>query len=263
MSFDATKVDRILQYSLLCAGEEEDLSDRLLGPIHLLKYVYLADLAYAERNDGVPYTGIRWTFYRFGPWSPAVHARLEPALCAIHADRRVFESDVEDRNDWIRWWKRDEYLLAQVQAEIPISIASRLKFEVRRFGKDTRGLLDHVYKTAPMLHAAPGEPLAFSIVVKEDSPVNPSVSPSYENLSEKKKKKLREQLRTLRTNRKTRNGRSDGWVEPPKPRYDAVYERGTAWLDELAGPSLPEGERVVEFSDAVWKSLTRQDHDVS
>lgn len=262
MSFDATKVDRIIQYSLLCAGEEDDVFDRQLGPIHLLKYVYLADLAHAERNDGAPYTGIRWTFYRFGPWSQEVHARLEPALSAIRADRRVFESDVGDRDDWVRWWRRDERLLAELQAEIPTSIASRLKLEVHRFGKDTRSLLDHVYKTAPMLQAAPDETLDFSVAVKQEPRVDRSVCPSYENLPEKKKKKLRERLRTLRENRKTR-GRRGGWVEPPSPRYDEVYERGMAWLDELAGPPLPEGERVAEFSDAVWKSPARRDRDVS
>lgn len=50
MSFDAAKVDQIIQYSLLCAGEEDNFFDRRFSPIHMIKYVYLADLAYAERR---------------------------------------------------------------------------------------------------------------------------------------------------------------------------------------------------------------------
>jgi len=263
MSFDAAKVDQIIQYSLLCAGEEDDFFDRQLGPIHLIKYVYLADLAYAERNNGAIYTGIRWTFYRFGPWAQEVNARLEPALCSIQADRKVFESAFEDRDDWVRWWKRDESLLVKIQAEIPTFIAGHLKSEVHRFGKDTPSLLDYVYKTAPMLHAAPNEILDFSVALQKKRSDDQSPTSAHENLSERKKKKLREQLRILRENRKTRSPRSDGWVEPPSPRYDEIYEQGMAWLDELAGSPLSEGEQVVEFSDEVWKSSARKDHDVS
>ena len=37
----------VVQFALLTAGEEDQQHERQLGPIHLLKYVYLADLAYA------------------------------------------------------------------------------------------------------------------------------------------------------------------------------------------------------------------------
>jgi hypothetical protein len=41
---DVKKVDLILKYILAAAGQE-DFSNREVGPIHLVKYVYLADLA--------------------------------------------------------------------------------------------------------------------------------------------------------------------------------------------------------------------------
>ena len=47
MPVDAAKADLILQYALLLAGQEDDFFDRQLGPIHLLKYCYLADLIHA------------------------------------------------------------------------------------------------------------------------------------------------------------------------------------------------------------------------
>ena len=54
---DLKKVDKIIQYALAVAANE-DFCNRDLGPIHLVKYVYLADLAYAERNKGETFTGI-------------------------------------------------------------------------------------------------------------------------------------------------------------------------------------------------------------
>ena len=48
----SNKIDLLIQYAFLVAGQEDEYLDRRLGPIHLIKYVYLADLAYAERNCG-------------------------------------------------------------------------------------------------------------------------------------------------------------------------------------------------------------------
>ena len=41
---DMHKVDQLLKYVLVAAGQE-DYGNREVGPIHLVKYVYLADLA--------------------------------------------------------------------------------------------------------------------------------------------------------------------------------------------------------------------------
>ena len=79
----SSKIDLLIQYAILIAGQEDEYLDRRLGPIHLIKYVYLADLAYAERNCGETFTEIAWQFYKFGPWSQAVNERIKPALAAI------------------------------------------------------------------------------------------------------------------------------------------------------------------------------------
>ena len=52
----SSKIDLLIQYAILIAGQEDEYLDRQLGPIHLIKYVYLADLAYAERNCGKTFT---------------------------------------------------------------------------------------------------------------------------------------------------------------------------------------------------------------
>ncbi len=48
----------------------------------------------------------------------------------------------------------------------------------------------------------------------------------------------------------------------PRSRYDEVFEEGVAWLDELAGPTLVEGDFTAEFSDDVWDSPARKGGDV-
>ncbi|HBG31870.1 MAG TPA: hypothetical protein DDW98_14830, partial [Gammaproteobacteria bacterium] len=156
MPVDAAKADLILQYALLLAGQEDDFFDRQLGPIHLLKYCYLADLIHARYEDGRTFTGANWTFYKFGPWAQDVHARIAPAVRMVQADEKVMASDYGDRQDWFRWWKSDDRLLEAKENALPSCIRRELRPLVHRFGKDTPALLDFVYRTAPMLDAAPG-----------------------------------------------------------------------------------------------------------
>jgi hypothetical protein len=53
---DINKVDLLLKYILAATGQE-DFGNREVGPIHLVKYVYLADLAFAEKHGGETFTG--------------------------------------------------------------------------------------------------------------------------------------------------------------------------------------------------------------
>lgn len=259
MSADFSRVDLALQYALLVAGGEDEYFDRRLGPIHLIKYVYLADLFHAQKNGGVTYTGIEWRFHKFGPWSEEVYARIEPALSAINATKKSFPSDYEEDQDWIRWFLRDERLMEDKERQLPASITMRLRPVVREFGKDTPLLLDHVYKTMPMLCAAPGEQLDFS-VAQDVSSEEPAPEPlKMDSLSNKKRKLLEQRLRELRKKYKNRQRKDVSLVNPaPSPRYDDVYFEGLAWLDSLAGPPLSEGKYEVEFSDEVWKSAARK-----
>lgn len=265
MPFDLNRVDLLLQYALLVAGEEDEYIDRQLGPIHLIKYVYLADLAYARRNEGKTFTGINWQFYKFGPWSQAVNERIEPALLAIGADKKTFPSNYEDRDDWVRWSLRDERILEEKERILPTSITMHLKRDVHKFGKDTPGLLDYVYSTKPMLSAAPNDYLDFSLTAEgESNTVDDPQRLRIDNLSEKKRKKLKERMRALQEKHKSRGPKALRLVNPVKnPRYDEIYEEGIAWLDDLAGQKLTPGEKVAEFTDEVWESSTRKGGDVS
>lgn len=265
MSANINNVDLIIQYALLVAGEEDDSFDRQLGPIHLIKYVYLADIAFARRNEGQTFTGIDWQFYKFGPWAQAVNERIEPALHALGADKQVFSSDYEDKDDWSRWSLRSERLLQEKEQNLPIYIVMSLKRDIHKFGKDTPSLLDHVYRTKPMLVAAPNDYLDFASVVGDSfSKEKLDSDTRMGSLSIKKKKKFKERMCALQEKQRSRERKEPTLINPVKnPRYDSVYADGITWLDELAGPELTEGENVVEFSDEVWKSSTRRGEDVS
>lgn len=265
MQLDHNRVDLLLQYALLVAGEEDEYFDRQLGPIHLIKYVYLADLAYAQHNEGKSFTGIAWQFYKFGPWSQTVNERIEPALLAIGADKKAFPSNYKDKDDWIRWSLRDGRLLGEKERSLPTGITMHLRRDIHKFGKDTPSLLDHVYGTKPMLSVAPNDYLDLSLAV-EGKP-SPESEPQYlrmENLSAKKQKKFKERMRALQENHRSRSLKVTRHVNPVKnPRYDEIYEEGIAWLDDLAGQPFTPGEKTVEFSEEVWKSSTRKGEDVS
>lgn len=265
MPFDPSHVDLLLQYILLVAGEEDKYTDRQLGPLHLIKYVYLADLDYARHNEGKTFTGIDWQFYKFGPWSQAVNERIEPALLAIGADKETSPSNDEDKDDRMRWSLRNERLLQENEWKLPTDITMHLKRYVHRFGKDTPNLLDHVYSTKPMLSAAPNEHLDFFLAAEGASSAESEPRPlKMDKLSEKRKKKLKERMHALQGKQKSRKPKELGLVHPGKnPRYDGVYKEGLAWLDDLAGQPLTSGEKEAEFSDGVWKSSTREGGDVS
>ena len=119
---DTGKVDLVLQYALLVAGDEDNVWDRQLGPIHLIKYVYLADLAFAETHAGATFTGIPWQFYKFGPWSQTVHDRIIPALTAIRADKKVFSSHYKDDGEWERWSVTNDALRDRLADVLPTCI---------------------------------------------------------------------------------------------------------------------------------------------
>ncbi|MEC4747454.1 hypothetical protein U2W12_03115 [Methylomicrobium sp. Wu6] len=265
MSINTSNIDLVIQYSLLAAGDEDDCFDRQLGPIHIIKYVYLADLSFARSNNGQSFTGIDWQFYKFGPWSQAVHARIEPALNAIHANRKQFASDYDDKEDWVRWDLHDDRLLDEKRRALPSSITMHLKPIIHKFGKDTPSLLDYVYKTRPMLSAAPNERLDLSLAV--DNTPKADECPQtlrMDQLSNKKKKELRQKMAGLRELHKKKKSEAPKLINPViNPRYDDVYAAGIAWLESLGDEPFSPRTITAEFSSDVWKSATRKGEDVS
>jgi len=262
---DITRVDKILQYALLVASEEDDFRDRQLGPIHLIKYVYLADLVYAKGNDGNTFTGVKWQFYKFGPWAQEVNQRIEPALLCIDTDKKIFPSNYGDKEEWVRWKAIDDSPIIDLERELPFVITSNIRKFVHKFGQATPDLLAYVYSTEPMLAAAPNEYLDFlSLFPKKE--VHTPIKEHRTLLSKRKQKQLKEKMRVLRSlsKEKLADKRKNTLIKPPiVPRYDDVYFEGIEWLDSLAGTQIDEGEKEAVFSNSIWKSPARRGDNVS
>jgi hypothetical protein len=259
-----SRVDKIIQYALLVASEEDDFRDRQLGPIHLIKYVYLADLAYSKKHEGNTFTGVKWQFYKFGPWAQEVNQRIEPALLCIDTDKKTFPSNYGDRDEWVRWRAIDDTPIADIERELPFVVISNVRRFVHRFGQSTPDLLAYVYSTEPMLSAAPSEYLNFKSLSKnkeENEPEKEHKAP----LSKKKQKLLKAKMRELKSlsKKKLDDRRKNALVKPPiTPRYDKVYFEGVEWLDSLAGTALDEGDKEAVFSNSIWKSPARRGDNV-
>src|SRR3989344_442427 len=112
-------IDLLLKYCLALAGEE-DWGNRELGPIHLIKYVYLADLAFAERYQGRTFSGVTWKFYNYGPWSLEIYQRIKPIVLATGAEERSISTKYED--DTVRWSLCDSHLCKELERQLPIEI---------------------------------------------------------------------------------------------------------------------------------------------
>jgi hypothetical protein len=260
--YNQNEVDLLLQYILAVAGQESGWS-RELGMIHLIKYVYLADLAYAKYHEGQTYTGLIWKFHHFGPWSVECYKRIEPALESVGATKKKIESD--KHGDFIRWCADDYNLFDKLNDQMDLGVAGAVQKYVRTFGNDTYGLLDFIYKTEPMLNAAPDEILNF-MTCAIDGPKAAEGKPIPE-VTSRQKKKRREKLLAFKKhlNQKLEEKAKARQTEtcPLPPRYDDVFYEGLAQLDKEAGNPPVEGRYLVNFKESVWKSKARHDPEIS
>ena len=96
------------------------------------------------------------------PWSVECYHRIEPALEAIGAQKQTY-SHPKYEDDFVRWSCSDDTQYDRLYDLLPLEIAGHLVRYIRKFGDDTEGLLDYVYKTPPMIEASPGELLVFRV----------------------------------------------------------------------------------------------------
>jgi hypothetical protein len=271
-SMDVTRIDLLLGFVLAAAGEEE-FDNRELGPIHLIKYAYIGDLAYAESHGGRTFTGAAWRFYHFGPWSEDVFGRIEPVANHLGATRRTFASN-KFETDRIRYSFTDEQILEELDKQIPAEVARAIRHAIRRFGSDTSELLHYVYTTSPMLRAAPGEPLEFARASdKSENEVSEEGAASEHEIVRsgegvragtalKSKTREKRELEALRERVRVRLKKAKehkGTTTAPPPRYDEIFFEGVKWLDDLAGADTEASRGEAVFSSNIWKSRGRRD----
>lgn len=260
---NASRIDLILQFIVAVAAEQDEFRDRELGPIHLIKYVYLADLAFAERNEGHTYTGTTWQFHHFGPWSLQVLERIEPALSALGVQPKRIPSKLTD--DAMRYGlRRDDAQHVRSNAErvLPSAVQFPVSRAIHDYGSDTGSLLRAVYLTAPMLNASPEEQLDFTTLVRETPAVN--IGAIEAALSKSQQKNRQRRLAEIRAEVQARlasrqNASTGGQLSP---RYDDVFAEGVQWLDSLAGERVHERQGRLSVANDIWKSETRREPEI-
>ena len=261
---DQDKVRLLIQFALAVASQNDEWDNRELGPIHLVKYVYIADLAYAQAHNGQTYTGIPWNFHKFGPWSEDVYHEIEPALQDINATMKKIPGKYDD--DFVRWIVEDESIAESLEKQLELHVALHVKDAVRQFGAYTESLLHHVYNSSPMLYAAPNECLDFNTAcreqIKEEKTKQEELSEGQIKRKRKKREKLQEELKK-RLELKKQKSATPKVTEQPSPRYDEVFYEGLEWLDSLAGEEVKEDNFSVAVDPEIWKSKARYDPDLS
>lgn len=260
---DRSRVDRLFQYALAIAALSEDWKQRELGPIHLLKYAYLADVAHAEHHDGSTFTGIEWVFHHFGPWTAEAHKRIESALDQVGAAARTFTS--ESGADGVRYGlphDRARQLADDLDRRLPPALRHAVASAVREHGSDTADLLRRVYLTSPMLAAGPDEVLRFTTCrEREASPPRASGSGSVPKREQRRRAAILEAARQEMQRRLAEKRKKRVAPDPP-PRYDEVFHEGTRWLDREAGEPVRPSSGTLQFDDSVWTSSQRREDSV-
>ena len=262
-TLDRDRLDAIYQYILAIAA----LSGRKLGPIHFLKYAYLADLAHAERREGLTFSGVNWRFYHFGPWSSEAFEEIAASLEAAAATEFRYPSQYGD-DDVVRFGlerSAAETLAAHFDSVLPFIVSNAISRAVDEHGSDTADLLRHVYLTKPMLAAKPGDDLDFMVAARPSEPEIHAADRETPKISASDKRRRAAILESARAEvRKRLAAAHSKRVAPsPAPRYDAVFYEGTAQLDRLAGDPVASSSGKIEFEDSIWESPFRRDPEVS
>lgn len=240
-----------IQYALCVAAENDSWSDQRLGSIHLIKYLYLADLAYASQT-GVSFSGAAWKFFHYGPFAKEVWDQIVPAMTHLGAEDSTY-SGISD--DFIRWhFNGDAHERTALRKRLPATVSTAIDSAVRKWGGDTKALLDHVYKTEPMLIAAPNSMLEFKL--KEPMRATTNDEPATARQSKLRSaaiKALKQRVAEARS--KCRTERTKPMREP---RYDDVYYEGVGWLEGMVEQVVPH-RGTVSIDESVWTSETRRD----
>lgn len=255
-----SKIDDIVLYAMLKAAEADDYRDHSLGQIHLLKYLYLADLEYAQENDGETFSGIEWQFYNFGPWSnlalgSIIEATKNPQITTLRISMGY------GTDDFFRYEAHpNPKELSQIANRIPGEVKFALDKYVPEFAADTSSLLHFVYDTYPMLRAKPNETLNFNNpppLPHFAQPFDPCVGLSDVQVKERNqrlrkfRKQLAVDLKALLSKEKEDEKKSDEMLL--KPKYDEIYYDGMAKACEPETGYIEIESGVVVFTEENWE----------
>lgn len=249
----------LIKYILAESNQDEDWRFRELGPIHIIKYVYLADMYFAVKNNGETYTRINWDFHHFGPWNLSLYKEIPDAVKMMGGDTRIFESKYD--KDGVRFSLKED-CLDDASSKVPTSILFLLRKDIHSFGSATNDLLHYVYTTPPMTNATPGGRLDFkNDVFLQKEQLNCDGFPSMTTREKKKRKKrvecIREKIAQKREEKKRKR------IKPTPPRYDEVFFQGSSELgNEFEIYPINNDSGVLRVSPSAWQGNWRKNCDL-
>jgi hypothetical protein len=251
------KLEKLIGYILLVAAQR-DPEDRDLGAIHILKYVYIADLEYAKYNNGITYTEIDWQFFKFGPWSNELYRNIEPTIEIFGGEIITIPSKSYD--DTKRYRLEDDHLFNKLDRELPTYITSPIQWAVRKFSNDTESLLHYVYLTEPMLNARPGVSLVFLAapkLLKEEHIQKIEMTPKQEKKWKTAISEAKDKFHKL--TEKKLSEEQECQKNIPTLKIDKSYLEALDTFEKMDGPTISESTGTLIFSDDVWQSDWRKD----
>jgi hypothetical protein len=195
-----------------------------LTPIHILKYVYLADLFHARDNNGKTFTGIGWKFHSFGPYEySALMAINESSQQGLLQSKQI--TSLKSENDFAIYFVKsaDTPLVKSIERKFSARAWSNLQSSIKKHGSNTSSLLHFVYfNTEPMENAVPGEELKFELAawpaVEEQSKLEPANKKILSKARELVSKIKGPQLQLVSTSL--------------TPDQQKVLAEGISWLNE-------------------------------
>lgn len=214
----------------------------------LMKYVYLADLAYAKTHAGETYTGANWRFLHFGPWSSDVNDAIDSAMQKAGAEVVTYEHG--EHGEHAYWRVRESNRPKKPNVNVTAAM------EIERAAKNYEplpDLLHRVYATAPVLNAGPNEPLDFSTALTEPPPTWQTVEP----LTAKQQKKLKSALAEVHKKIDERRAQQPRKRIKVTPVYSQDFFAIEKAVDEQMGPAIEPEEVELTFEESIWKSGAR------
>jgi hypothetical protein len=224
-------ISELIQYITWLASEREEM----LSPIRLVKFLYLADLYHARRNEGKTLTGWRWKFVHYGPFTNEALLAIESAVQEGMIAAIPYESSFDEEQHFL--YKSESETEPSIAARLPFYVIGPLQGAVKKWAADTFGLLDHVYfETEPMKNVKPGDLLDFS-KAKEPEPFREL---HMRRLSRTKISQGKALIARMRENQR------ECMIAEPAAIYDDVYTKAMEFLDGEELDLQIEGEARIE-----------------
>lgn len=221
-------------------AEEASARGKVLSPIRMVKFLYLADVYHARCHKGQTLTGWPWRFVYYGPYCREAMAAIDQVRSRGLVGTVAYQG-MYDKEEHVLY-KGVGKDLGALRIALPPPVVEPLAAAVARWASDTQGLLDHVYlETEPMKFARRGDLLDFSRCALPEQPVQVVMKKLTSDQVERARQALSRLRETL----------GAGLVEQERRWEGEVLDQSYAqFLEALRDPALETGlEGRAEFGE--------------